>query len=141
MKKAVLIILGIVVFVAAALSVYISMIDWNKHKDKIAAQFSEVTGKKVVFEGPVSFTLLPSPYLTASNIKVYNETGENAHVPLASIKSLVAKLSLQPLLRGNFEVKMMSLVEPEILLEVQSDGKLNWQTPLSEEQKFSLENV
>ena len=141
MKKAVLIILGIVVFVAAALSVYISMIDWNKHKDKIAAQFSEVTGKRVVFEGPVSFTLLPSPYLTASNIKVYNETGENAHVPLASIKSLVAKLSLQPLLRGNFEVKMMSLVEPEILLEVQSDGKLNWQSPLSEEQKFSLENV
>ena len=72
MKK-VLLIFGVVLALAAGgIFVYISTIDWNQHKDKIAAQFNDITGKRVVFEGPVSFSLLPSPYLTATDIKVYN---------------------------------------------------------------------
>lgn len=141
MKKAAIIILAILVLVVGGTTTYISMIDWNKHKDKIAAQFSEVTGKKVVFEGPVSFSIFPSPYLSATNIKVYNQDGDVRDAPLATIKSLVAELSLMPLLGGNFEVKMMTLIEPQIFMTVAEDGKLNWQSSLSEEQKLSLENI
>lgn len=57
MKK-VLLIFGVVLALAAGgIFVYISTIDWNQHKDKIAAQFNDITGKRVVFEGPVSFSL------------------------------------------------------------------------------------
>lgn len=141
MKKVLLILGLIVVLAAGGISVYISMIDWNQHKDKIAAQFNDITGKRVVFEGPVSFTLLPSPNLTATDIKVYNPDGTSEDKPLATIKSLIADLSLGPLLKGNFEVKMMSLVEPEIWFKVMPGGKLNWQTPMTEAQKTNLENV
>lgn len=141
MKKIILIVISILLLAVAGTYLYVSMIDWNKHKDKIAQQFSEVTGKRVVFEGPVTFTILPSPYLSASNIKVYNQDGENMDTPLATIKSLIARLSLMPLIKGDFEVKMMSLVEPNILVEVLPDGKINWQSPLSDVQKDSLENV
>lgn len=141
MKKVLLIVVSILVLAAVGAYAYISMIDWNQHKDKIAEQFSEITGKRVVFEGPVSFTIFPSPYLTATNIKVYNQQGENLDVPLASIRRLIASLSLGPLLKGDFEVKMMSLVEPNILMEVSPDGKLNWQSDLTETQKTSLEDI
>lgn len=141
MKKILLIVVLILVLAVGGVYAYISMIDWNQHKDKIAEQFSEITGKRVVFEGPVSFTIFPSPYLSAGNIKVYNQEGENLDVPLATIKRLVASLSLGPLLKGDFEVKMMSLVEPNILMEVLPDGKINWQSHLSETQRTSLENV
>lgn len=141
MKKVLLILGLIVVLAVGGVSVYISMIDWNQHKDKIAAQFNDITGKRVVFEGPVSFTLLPSPKLTATDIKVYNPDGTAEDKPLATIKSLIANLSLGPLLQGNFEVKMMSLVEPEIWFKVMPGGKLNWQTPMTEAQKANLENV
>lgn len=47
-------------------------------------------------------------------------------MPLATIDRLVAKLSLWPLLKGNFEVKMMSLIEPKILMDVDDNGRLNW---------------
>ncbi len=118
MKK-VLLILGVVLALAAGgIFVYISTIDWNQHKDKIAAQFNDITGKRVVFEGPVSFSLLPSPYLTATDIKVYNPEGEESDKPLATIKRLIANLALGPLLQGNFEVKMMSLQEPEVWFKV-----------------------
>ncbi len=122
---------GIAVFlllVAGGCYFYVSTIDWNQHKDKIAKQFSDVTGKKVVFEGAVSFTLLPSPYLQANNVKVYNTSGENKDKPLMVVKKLVANVSLPSVLSGDFEVKRMSLVEPEIMFELLEEGKVNWQS-------------
>lgn len=106
------------------------MIDWNLHKDKIANQFSNVTGKKVVFSGPVSFNVFPSPYLTASNVKIYNDSADMSAPPLATINELVAELSLFPLLHGNFDVKKMFLREPEMFVEVLPEGKINWQSNL-----------
>ena len=64
---------------------YVSTIDWNKHKNKIAEHFEEISGKKIVFEGPVSLEFFPSPYLSAKDIKIYNRTGENQTQPLAVI--------------------------------------------------------
>ena len=128
MKKVWLSVVAVIVLIIGGLFVYAATIDWNQHKDKIAEQFSLVTGKMIVFDGPVSFSLLPSPYLNAENVKIYNP-GVRDGKPLATVKSLVAKLSLQPLLKGNFDVKRMSLVNPEINLEVSEDGLLNWYSP------------
>ena len=119
---------------------YISNIDWNQHKDKIAAEFSNITGKKIVFEGPVNLTLFPSPNLQAENIKIYNQ-GEESDEPLAQIKSLVADLTLKSVMNGDFDVKMMSLVEPDIRLELLENNKLNWDTPLTDKQWSNLENM
>ena len=48
MKKAAIIILAVLVLAVGGVSAYVAMIDWNEHKDQIAAQFSEVSGKRVV---------------------------------------------------------------------------------------------
>ncbi len=141
MKKVWLILGAVIILAVGGVSIYISTIDWNQHKDKIAEQFNDITGKKVVFAGPVSFKLLPSPKLTATNIKVFNPNQTIKDKPLATIKSLEANLSLRPLLSGDFEVVMMSLIEPEMWFNVEADGKLNWQTPLTEAQKQSLEDI
>lgn len=144
MKKVLLIIVALLFVIGTGLSTYISMIDWNQHKDKIAAQFSDITGKKIVFEGPVSFSIFPEPYLTASDIKIYNQgagEGTQSDEPLAEIKSLVAKLSLVPLLSGDFDVKRMSLVEPNIVIEKNENGEVNWQSQFTDDQKYKLENM
>src|SRR5574344_1887745 len=138
------IIIGFISFIMVAMvgvSIYFSMIDWNEHKDKLSTQFNEITGKVVVFEGPVAFTLLPSPYLTASNVKIFNSEGANTHEPLATIKELVVSLSLLPLIHGDFEVTRMSMVEPDIFMEMLADGQLNWYSPLSVEQQEKLESI
>ena len=75
MKKLLLFLLALVVFAVVGVSVYVSTIDWNQHKNVIAQQFSEATGKRIVFEGPVSFKFLPTPYLNASNVKILNPSG------------------------------------------------------------------
>lgn len=140
MKKLLLIVIALILILAAAGAVFVFSIDWNEHKSKIASQFSELTGKRVVFEGPVTMSLFPSPYLTAEQVKIYSQDSK-VKEPLAEIKSLVARLSLQPLLRGDFDVKRMSLVEPKIIFSNNTEQGFNWKSNLSEEQRQKLQEV
>ena len=81
MKKILLILFGLVIVAATGISVYVSTIDWNQHKGKIAEQLQEITGKKIVFSGPVSMTVFPTPSLNASNIKVYSSINPDKDEP------------------------------------------------------------
>ncbi len=128
MKKVLLIVVSTLVVLVAGLWIYVANIDWNRHKDKISAQLLALTGKKVVFEGPVEMSILPSPYLTASDVKVYNESGDYSQKPLAEIKSLIAKVSLGAVFGEEWDVSRLSVVEPEIVIDIADDGSLNWQT-------------
>ena len=139
MKKLLLVLFGLVLVAAVGASIYVSTIDWNQHKNIIAQQFSEATGKKIVFEGPVSFKFLPTPYLNASNVKILNPSG--GKTPLVEIPDLVANLSLAPLLKGQFDVQKMELRNPQINVEVLEGGKLNWQSDLTPEQRQKIEDA
>lgn len=97
MKKILLILFGLILLAAGGTAAYVASIDWNQHKDKIAAQFTAATGKQIVFAGPISFKFLPSPYLSASNVRIFNQGAEKE--PLMEIRNLVATLSLSPLLQ------------------------------------------
>lgn len=126
MKKVILLVLGLIVAGAAGAVIYISSIDWNEHKDKLAAQFYEMTGRKIAFGGPVSLKFMPYPSLTAENVKILNPQDMQAK-PLVEVKKLVAELSTRPLLSGVFEVRRMVLEQPQINVELLEDGSLNWQ--------------
>lgn len=127
MKKILLVIIALLILAAGAFFLYVSMIDWNSHKDRIATQFSNVTGKEVVFDGPVSFKVFPSPYLSAQNIKIYNKNARN-EAPLATISEMMVDISLASLFKGDFDVNRMVIVKPEINLEILPEGKINWQS-------------
>lgn len=139
MKKLLLILLVLLVAVAAGTTFYINTIDWNKHKNIIAQQFNEATGKQIVFAGPISFKIFPTPYLNAADIKILNPTGGDKDKPLVEIRDLVARLSLMPLLQGRFDIQRMELRNPQINVEILPDGKLNWQSELDPEQRRAIE--
>lgn len=126
---------------AGGLYFYVSQIDWNQHKTKIAEQIENITGKKVVFEGDFNLSFLPRPYLTAKNIKIFNQTGENAKTPLAVIPEMVTDLSLKPLLNGVFEINNMTLQDADVTVEFLPDGRLNWYSEISDFQRDTLNNV
>lgn len=134
-----LVVLAVLVF--GGLSVYVSTIDWNLHKNKIAKQFEEISGKKIVFEGPVSLSFFPSPYLSAKNIKIFNQTGENTAQPLAVIQEMVTDIGLVPLLKGNFVIDNMTLLNANILIEFLPNGKLNWYSEITDSQRNKIDNV
>ena len=81
MKKFLLVGLAAVVLVTIGTAVYVSMIDWNQHKTKIAASLYDMTGKKISFDGKISVSLFPTPTMTAQNVSVFNPDGAYAQKP------------------------------------------------------------
>ena len=139
MKKVVLGLIVLVLLAAAGAAFYITNIDWNQHKDKIAEQFYQLTGKTVSFDGRLSFKIFPSPYLNAVDAKIYNES-EAGGKPLMEIKNVVAELSLMPLLGGEFHVKKMIL--DGVVINIDWDkGGLSWQNDLSPDQRQMMEDT
>ena len=57
-KKFLIIMFSIVVLVGIGASIYVSTIDWNQHKDGIASQSKEITGKP---QAIASTSTIPKP--------------------------------------------------------------------------------
>lgn len=123
-KKIILIFLGIVVLAAGGLVTYVSMVDWNKYRQEIADKFSEATGKKIEFSGPIRVELWPQPTLNAKNVKIVNPN--NMDDILATIDSLNTSISLKSLLKGTTDVRSLSLVGAEIWVRINEKDELNW---------------
>lgn len=140
LKKLFIGLIVIAALIIGGISAYISTIDWNQHKEKIASRFENITGKKIVFAGDVSLSLFPSPYLSAKDIKIYNSATDIAH-PLAVVKEMITDLSLMPLLQGKFVVDNMSLRNPNILIEFDENGKFNWESEINATDSASFDNV
>lgn len=137
MKKIILIVAALVILLVTAFVIFVMSIDWNEHKTKIAEQFSSLTGKRVVFDGAVELSFFPSPYLTVENVKIYNDK-QSANIPLAQINRLVANLELIPFIKGEFNVKKMSLINPLVNVLMDENGKCNWDTELMPEQRMKM---
>ena len=102
-----------------------SFIDWNAYRDQIAARVEAAVGRAVVIGGDIDFTLLPSPALSAHQVRIANPEGA-ATANLISLGALDIRVALAPLLRGAIEVRRIVLQEPVFEFEVLANGQLNW---------------
>ncbi len=117
---------GIVALLLAALVALPFLIDLNAYKPLIVSQVKTATGRDLVIDGPISLSLLPTPTVSVTGVKFFNAAGsKNAN--MVEVKSVTVKPSLLALLAGNIEVGEVTLVEPKIVLEINAEGKPNWE--------------
>ncbi len=140
MKKALIITAAVLLTILIGAGAYIASIDWTRYREDIAMQISKMSGKKLSFDGPFEFTMYPSPYMVAQDVKIYNPASESEK-PIATIKKMVVDLSLMPLLQGVIDIRHMSFIEPQIEVLVLEDGKLNWQSDFNQEQIAQIRNT
>jgi uncharacterized protein involved in outer membrane biogenesis len=126
---------GFVGLVIVALAAAPFFIDVNSYKPLIVSQVKMATGRELVLDGPISLSLLPTPTVSVQGVKFFNVAGsKNAN--MVEVKSVTVKPSLLSLLGGNIEVGEVTLVEPKIVLEINAEGKPNWEfTPSVAEAK------
>jgi uncharacterized protein involved in outer membrane biogenesis len=126
---------GFVGLVIVALAAAPFFIDVNSYKPLIVSQVKMATGRELVLDGPISLSLLPTPTVSVQGVKFFNVAGsKNAN--MVEVKSVTVKPSLLGLLGGNIEVGEVTLVEPKIVLEINAEGKPNWEfTPSVAEAK------
>ena len=126
MKKFVLIVLGLVVVLIGAVLVIPFVVPTDTYKRQLEAQIERSTGRALTIVGPVEFSILPNLALEAENVRFANPPGA-ADADMASLEELQVQLKLWPLLRGAVEVDRFVLVKPVIHLEVDQQGRPNWQ--------------
>ena len=102
-------------------------IDLDRFRGPIAAQLAERTGLPIEIAGPIDLSLLPSPTLTARDVRVANPPGMAAP-NMVRLQALDVKLAVLPLLTGRLELRSATLVDPEIDIERRPDGALNWRS-------------
>ncbi|MBT5047484.1 MAG: AsmA family protein [Rhodospirillaceae bacterium] len=122
---------AVVLLVAAAL-IAPSFVDWNDYKRDITTEVQKATGRDLVVDGDLDFSILPSLRLTVKNARFANIKGGSSP-DMAKLKALDIQVRLLPLLQGRVEAEAITLVEPEILLERLADGRVNWEISPPEE--------
>ena len=73
LKKILLGLFLVIILVFGGLTYYVSTLDWNTYKSKIADKFLEITGKEIDFAGSLNVSLFPEPHIIADNVSVYNQ--------------------------------------------------------------------
>lgn len=131
MKKIILILLGVIVLAVGGLSIYISLLDWNAHKGRIAMQFSSVVGENIEFGGDLKVSLFPHPKMSAKSVSVVNpQTGET----LATIGQLDMAVTLSSVLHGTPDIQSLTVDNVELWLKYDENGKSNWERQIAPQQ-------
>jgi uncharacterized protein involved in outer membrane biogenesis len=126
LKKILIGVFGLIVLLLLAVAIGPRFIDWNGYKGRVADAVREVTGRDLAIDGDMSLSLLPSPTLSVSGVRLANLPGGSAP-DMARLKSLEVHVALMPLVSGKIQVTRVTLVEPVVLLERLADGQANWQ--------------
>ena len=96
---------ALVAVVVAAAWVLPSFLDWNRYRDEIADLASGTLGGSVRIEGPIAFTLLPQPMLTAAGVTVAG----GDHGVSVTAAQLRLRVALWPLLSGRIDARELVL--------------------------------
>src|SRR5437764_1485336 len=117
---------GVIGVLIVALLIAPSFFDPNQYNPQIVAEVKKATGRDLVIDGPLSLSLLPLPEVSVTGVKFFNVPGAK-NPNMVEVKSVTVRPSLLALLGGGLEVSEVTLVEPKIVLEVNAEGKPNWE--------------
>ena len=134
MRK-VLIGIGAALAVLTGVSIFaLSRLDPNDYVDLIDLSVQQATGRELKIEGKVGYSLSLRPTVAAEGIRFQNAPW-GSRPDMATVKRVEIQIALLPLLSGNVEIRGLTLIEPDVLLEVGRDGAKNWEFKPKDEKK------
>ena len=113
-----------VVVVAAGVAAVLS-IDPNDHKDWIASEFHERTGRTLSLDGDLTVTLYPWLGLEADGVAMGNAPGFG-DAPFLRVDYAKVRVKLLPLLRQRYEVDTVRIRGAVVNLARDEQGASNW---------------
>ncbi len=138
-----ILIIGFGLFAALIIAVLVaaSFVDVNQYKGFIAEKVTAATGRDMKIAGDLDLAVSLSPAVVANGVTFANASW-GSKPEMVTVKRAEAKVALLPLIFGKIEIKRFVLIEPEILLETNAEGKGNWEfgKPKAKEEKPEKES-
>ncbi|MBF0306395.1 MAG: AsmA family protein [Alphaproteobacteria bacterium] len=119
---------GLVIVAAAVVVAFVAVvksIDVNQYRAAITGLVERSIGRPVAFEGAFSLELSLDPALVATEVTVANAPW-GSRPEMVRIRRVEAHIGLVPLLMQKVRVNRLVLVEPDILVETDAQGRRNW---------------
>jgi uncharacterized protein involved in outer membrane biogenesis len=110
----------------AAVAVAAASFDADALKFRLADAVRRSTGRELVIAGPVGLTWSLVPTVALRDVSLSNPPGLSRPA-MAHAAQLDVRVALLPLLSRRVEVRGITLVEPDVLLERDAAGRPNWQ--------------
>ncbi|MEM1090424.1 MAG: AsmA family protein [Pseudomonadota bacterium] len=120
----------LVVLVVAAGLILPMVIDPNDYRERIASEASKALDREVRLDGPLALSVFPWAAIELNEVSIANDTGFSAP-HLLSVGEATVRVRLLPLLRGQLRVGEVLLRAPQVNLEIDPQGRSNWESLVS----------
>jgi uncharacterized protein involved in outer membrane biogenesis len=119
------IVAGVVTLLIVAVVAVLLTVDVNQYRGLIQDQAKAATGREVTV-GDIKLALSLTPAIVVSDVKVANAPW-GSRPEMLTLKRAEASTQLIPLLFGTVNISGLKLVDADVLLETNADGKGNWE--------------
>ena len=120
------IVVGVLVVVVVGAAIILPyVVPVNTYVERAIADAKSATGRDLQIKGPVHLSVLPRLAIDAAQVSFSNVPGAQTK-DMITLGKLDFVLELFPLLRGDVSVDRLVLVDPVITLEVDKQGRPNW---------------
>jgi hypothetical protein len=125
---------GIILVCFLVIIVVVSTYDYNKFKPMITNIAKKYTGRELTLAGDIKAKLSLSPTLQVNNVSFQNASW-SSHPEMIHAKQIEVQLALIPLIQGRINLKRLTLLNPEFIMEINKSGKTNLAFDLPEKKK------
>jgi len=108
--------------------------DYNKFKPMITNIAKKYTGRELTLAGDIKAKISLSPTLQVNNVSFQNAPW-SSHPEMIHAKQIEFQLALIPLLKGRVSLKRLTLINPDLMIEINKSGKTNLEFDLPEKKK------
>ena len=102
------------------------LVDVEAYKPAMADAVKRATGRELVIEGKMEFSMFPTPHVAARNVRFANAVGGKG-AQMVDVKWVGVTPSWLALLTGQVEIGQLTLARPTIVLETDAQGRPNWE--------------
>jgi AsmA protein len=120
-----IVVVVLVVVAVGAAVVLPQFISVDTYKDRLIAEVKSATGRDLKISGPVHLSVLPHLAIDAAQVSFSNAAGAQSK-DMMTLGGLQVEVELFPLLHKIVVVDRFVLKDPVIALEVDKQGKPNW---------------
>ena len=104
----------------------VSSLDVQRVADFARGQVKDVTGRELTIDGAVQLRISLSPSVDLEDVRFANAAW-GSRADMVRLRRLEIEVGLLPLLFGDVVVKRLVVIEPDILLETDAEGRGNWE--------------
>lgn len=125
LRRALAVFLVLLLLVAGGIGYLVATFDPEAFKPRIEAAVEQSLGRRLTLAGPIRISTSLIPTIVAENVSLANIDG-GTRPAMLSVARLELRIALLPLLARQLDIRRVLLVQPDILLEPNAEGRPNW---------------